>query len=457
MIMITTTAANLGRVVRPGDSDWDTARGTFILLIDQRPEAIAFPADEREVAAVIAYASERGLRVAPQATGHNPGPLGSLEDTLILNTSALTGVSIDAEARRVRAGAATKWEKVTPRLSELGLAGLHGSSPDVGIVGYSLGGGIGWLARKHGMQANAVTAIELVTAEGHLVRTDAVHEPELFWALRGGGGNFGVVTAIEFAVHPVPELYAGALFYPLERTAEVFHAWNELLPGLPEEITSWANVIHFPPFPELPEAVRGRSFAIVMAAFLGSEADGRELLQPLRELGAEMDTFAMQPPAVLGDLAMDPVDPLPFWTAHSLVDELSGSAIDDIAGLAGPGSTLVLLQLRHMGGALARREPGAGARATLPGEICVFSVGLVPDAATEPATVAQLEALTATVAPHRVGDYPNFVEEPTDASAFFDPETWERLRRVKALYDPQDLFKGNHHVPPAERSNPCAS
>jgi FAD/FMN-containing dehydrogenase len=153
-VLITDTAENLGRIVRPGDRDWDSARGTFNLLIDQRPEAIAFPADEREVAAVIAYARRRGLRLAAQATGHNPGPLGSLEGTLILNTSALTGVSIDAGARRVRVGAATKWEKVTPRLSELGLAGLHGSSPDVGIVGYSLGGGIGWLARKHGMQTN---------------------------------------------------------------------------------------------------------------------------------------------------------------------------------------------------------------------------------------------------------------------------------------------------------------
>jgi hypothetical protein len=147
---------------------------------------------------------------------------------------------------------------------------------------------------------------------------------------------------------------------------------------------------------------------------------------------------------------MDPPDPLPYWTAHALVDELSGDAIEEIARLSGPGSTLVLTQLRHMGGALARREPGAGARATLPGEISVFAVGLVADAATEPVVHAELDALSATVAPHRVGDYPNFVEEPADASAFFDAETWERLRHVKALYDPQDVFKGNHHVPPAE-------
>ncbi|GAA1015984.1 oxidoreductase [Acrocarpospora pleiomorpha] len=442
-------ASDLGRIVHPDYPEWDAARGTFNLLIDQRPEAIAFPADDREVATVIAYARRRGLRIAAQATGHNPGPLGSLAGTLILNTSALTGVSIDADARRVRVGAATKWEKVTPRLSELGLAGLHGSSPDVGIVGYSLGGGIGWLARKYGMQANAVTAIELVTAEGHLIRTDPAHEPELFWALRGGGGNFGIVTAIEFAVHPVRELYSGAMFFPIERTSEILHAWTDLLPALPEEITTWATILHFPPLPSVPEMFRGRSFIIVMAAFLGTEPDGRELLRPLRLLGPEMDTFATQPPAALSELAMDPPDPLPYWTTTALIDEMPSAAIENVARIAGPGSPLTMVQFRHMGGALARHEPGAGARATLPGHIAVFGLGVVPEAAAKPAVLAELEALSAVFAPHRVGDYLNFVEEPADGSAFFDTDTWNRLRRVKALYDPDDLFRGNHHIPPA--------
>jgi FAD binding domain-containing protein/berberine-like enzyme len=448
--LLLTATRDLGRVVHPGDPDWDAARGTFNLLVDQRPEAIAFPADARETAAVVADARERGLRVAAQATGHNPAPLGSLEGTVILNTSRLTGVSIDAAARRVRVGAATRWEAVVPQLSELGLAALHGSSPKVGIVGYSLGGGIGWLARRHGMQANAVTAIELVTADGEQVRTDALHEPDLFWAMRGGGGNFGIVTALEFAVQPVRELYAGALFFPVERISDVLHAWTALLPSLPDAITSWATVIHFPPMPELPEAIRGRSFVIVMAAFLGTEADGRTLLRPLRALGPEMDTFATQPPIGLSELAMDPPDPLPYRTAHALLDGLSASAIEDVARIAGPGSPLTLLQLRHMGGALARREPGAGVRATLPGEIAMLGLGVVPDADGEPVVRRELRALSAAVAPGRVGDYPNFVEEPADASAFFDAATWSRLRRVKALWDPEDVFKGNHHIPPAD-------
>jgi FAD/FMN-containing dehydrogenase len=444
------------RVVLPGQSAWDAARGAFNLLVDQQPVMVVRAADERDVAATVRHAREHGLRVAPRSTGHNAGPLGSLDGTILLDVAGLDEVAIDADARRVRVGAGVRWRQVIPALSELGLAALHGSSPDVGIAGYSLGGGMGWLARKHGLQTNSVTAFELVTADGHLVRADAVHEPDLFWALRGGGGNFGVVTAIEFAVLPVRELYAGALFFAVDQTADVLHAWTELLPTLPEELMSWVSVIHFPPAPEIPEAFRGRPFAIAMAAFLGSEADGRELLRPLRALRPGIDTFAMQPPVALSELAMDPTDPLPFHSTHALVDALPATAIEDVAQLARPGSTLALIQLRHMGGALARREPGAGARATLPGEICVFGIGIPPDASAEPAVVAELNALSDAVAPYRAGDYPNFIERPADASTFFDGETWKRLRQVKALYDPQDLFAGNHHVPPAPRQASAA-
>jgi FAD/FMN-containing dehydrogenase len=441
-----------GRAVGPGDRDWDAARQAFDLRLDLRPEAVVFPIDERDVVAVVNYAGEHGLRIAPQATGHNAGPLGSLEGTLLVSTSKLTGVSIDVAARQVRVGTATKWEKVAPRLSELGLAGLHGSSPDVGIAGYSLGGGMGWLARKYGLQANSVTAIELVTAEGHLVRTDPVHEPDLFWALRGGGGNFGIVTAIEFAVYPVQELYAGAMFFPFERASELWHTWRELLPVLPDELMTWASLWQFPDLPQVPEHVRGGSFAILMGAFLGTEADGRELLRPVRELGPRMDTFAMGPPGVLGSLAIeDWLEPLPLLSTHRLLGKLPASAIDDlVAAGAQPDSPLGMLQLRHLGGALARKAPGAGARATLPGEVNLFALGVAGDEASAAAVRTTLEAVDQALRPYHVGYYPNFVEEPADASAFFDPETWRRLRQVKALYDPDDVFKGNHHIPPAE-------
>src|SRR5215210_2869819 len=391
--MLTTTHTPLadaltGAVVLPGDPGWDAARSGFNLLLDQHPAGVAFPADAQDVAAAVTYARRAGLRVAPQATGHNQGPLGGLEGTLLLNVSALQDVRVDPGAQRVRVGAGVKWDRVAPRLSAHGLAGLHGSSPDVGIAGYSLGGGMGWLARKHGLQTNAVTALELVTADGDLIRADADHHPDLFWALRGGGGNFGVVTAIEFAVHPVDELYAGAMFFPFERSSEVLHTWSALLPELPDELMTWVTLYHFPPIPDVPAFARGRSFAIVMGAYLGEEADGRELLRPLRELGPARDTFAMVPPV-------------------------------------------------------------AGARATLPGEVAMVALGAVFDEPSDAAVRAALADINAAVRPHHAGEYPNFVEEEADASAFFAPEVWTRLRDVKRHYDPDDLFAGNHHIPPA--------
>jgi hypothetical protein len=448
------TDAIAGAVVLPGDPGWDEARSGFNLLDDQHPAAVAFPTDGPDVAAAVNHARRAGLRVAPQATGHNQGPLGDLDGTLLLNVSRLQEVRVDPAARQVRVGAGVKWDRVAPRLSAHGLAALHGSSPDVGIAGYSLGGGMGWLARKYGLQANAVTALELVTAEGSLVRADHEHHADLFWALRGGGGNFGVVTAIEFAVHPVDELYAGALFFPFERASEVLHAWGALQGGLPDELMSWASLLHFPPIPDVPAFARGRSFAVVMAAFLGSKAEGEALLRPLRDLGPARDTFALVPPVVLGDLAMDPLDPLPGHSGHALIDELPAETIDAILAAVGPdsgrGETLTMLQFRQLGGALAREAPGAGARATLPGEISMYTIGVVLDEAAHDEVRAAVADVEAALAPHRAGHYPNFVEEPADASAFFHPETWARLRTIKARYDAADLFAGNHHIPPGE-------
>jgi len=441
------------RVVSPSDPTWDEARRAFNLRVDQQPVAIVQPLEESDVIAAVRHARAHGLRIAPQSTGHNAGPLGPLHDTIIVDVSGLDEITIDADARRVRVGAGVRWEQVVPALSELGLAALHGSSPDVGIAGYSLGGGMGWLARKHGLQANSVTAFELVTADGHLVRTDAVHEPDLFWALRGGGGNFGVVTAIEFAVYPHAELYAGACFFPFARTREVLHAWRDLLPTLPEDLMTWAAILHFPPDPALPDALRGGSFVVVWGVFTGAEEEGRRLMAPVRELGPLLDTFAMVPPAALGDLAMDPRDPLPFLSGHQLLDDVPPEGIDALVDAAGPDSeaTITMVQLRHLGGALARTDAAAGARATLPGSICVFSLGVAPDDDSARATQGTLSRIEAALAPYRVGDYPNFVEEPADVRSFFDAGTWRRLREVKALYDPDDLFQANHPIPPARQ------
>lgn len=435
-------------LVRPGRPGFDEVRGTFNLLDDQRPEAIARPTDATEVAEVVDWARRRGLRLTAQATGHNATPLGPLDGTVLVNTAALADVRIDAARRSARVGAGARWRDVSPQLADLGLAALHGSSPEVGVAGYSLGGGIGWLSRKHGLQTNAVTAIDVVTAAGELVRADRDHEPDLFWALRGGGGSFGVVTGFEFGVQPLAQVYAGALFFPVERMAEVLHTWSALLPTFPEDLTTWCSTIHFPPFPEVPEPVRGRSFTIVLVAHLGSEAEGRALIGPLRRLGPAMDTVTVGPPSALHRQAMDPESPLPFRATTALLDELTPDAIEEAARIGGAGSALGLVEFRHLGGALHRTPPDAGARATLPGNVGMLSLGVVPAPEADPVVRHALDGISAAVAGQRVGDYPNFVMQPTDASDFHDEATWARLRRVKAAYDPDDLIRGNHHVPP---------
>src|SRR4051794_11443886 len=212
-----------GTVVAPGDPSWDEARQAWNLHADQRPALVALPENVDDVVAIVEFARAGGLRVAAQGTGHNASAIASLERTVLVRTCRMKGVAIDAPGRRARVAAGTVWAEVTGPASEHGLAPLAGSSPDVGVVGYTLGGGLSWLSRRHGLAANSVIAIEMVTADGRVVRTDRDHEPGLFWALRGGGGSFGVVTAIEFALHPAPSVYGGAMLWPWERAAEVLN------------------------------------------------------------------------------------------------------------------------------------------------------------------------------------------------------------------------------------------
>ncbi len=444
-------ATNLsGRVTTAGDADWDSARQAFNLAVDQRPAAVVHAADARDVAAVVAFARENGLRVAPQSTGHGAGAL-ELDDTLLLKTSEIRGATIDADARRARVMAGSTWGDVVEPAAAEGLAALHGSSPTVGVLGYSLGGGIGWYSRKHGLQSNSITAIDIVTADGQELRTDHESEPELFWALRGGVGNFGVVTQIEFELYPVTEVYAGMLLFPWERSAEVLHAWNELLPSLPDEVSSLARILQVPDLPEIPEIVRAGKFAAVEAAFLGTEDEGAELLQPLRALGPDVDTFGMVPPPALSYLHMDPPEPVPGASGHRLYDELPAKAIDELVAAAGPesGSPLVSVELRHTGGALARGGTDHGALDALDGSLCMFAVGMAPDAEAAAAVGAQAEKVKSALGPHDAGAYLNFAEQRIDLSDAFSAETLSRLGRVRSEFDPDGLFHANHEIAPA--------
>jgi FAD/FMN-containing dehydrogenase len=432
---------------------WDSARGAWNLAVDQTPAMVARPGSADEVAAVVRYARGSGLRVAVQAEGHGAGPLAGVgEDTLLLKTARMAGAEVDVENRRARVSAAAKWQDVSALASPWGLAGLSGSSAEVGVVGYTLGGGHGWLAREHGLACNSVVGAEVVTADGELVRADHEHEPDLFWALRGGGGNFGVVTALEFELYPVPELYAGMFVWPWERTAEVLHAWREWVSVLPNGMSTWARILQVPPLPDIPEPVRGRQLVVVEAAYLGAEEAGGEHLRTLRDLSPELDTFAAVPPAALGHLHMDPEDPVPFAMSGQLLDELPAAAVDNIVEAAGPdsGSPLLSLELRLLGGALTEAPADAGALSSLDQAFLTLGVGMVMEPAMASAITTRLDLVSTALEPWDSGvKYANFVDVPIDTHACYPPETFDRLQEIKARYDGHDLFRANHPIPSA--------
>jgi hypothetical protein len=447
-------------VVLPHDPRWNEARVAWNLAVDQQPAAVALPESAADVMAVVRWARSRGLRVAPQGTGHSAAAMGSLAHTVLVKTERMRGVEIDAENGIARVDAGVMWADVSDAAAEHGLAALAGSSPDVGVVGYSLGGGISWLGRGYGLAANSVTAVELVNADGELVRADADNESELFWALRGGGGSFGVVTALEFQLYPIAEVYAGILFFPIERGKEVLHAWRNWLEDVPDEVTSVGRFLQFPPIPEIPEPLRGGSFVVVEATSLLDEAATDELLRPLRELGPAMDTFATIPIERLSSLHMDPEHPVPGAADGMLLRDFPEEAIDAIvaAAGAGSGSPLLSVEVRHLGGALGRMQPGHGALATIEAGFAMFAVGMAMTPELGAAVRAHIEIVQAALASWDAGrDYLNFTERRERGERLFGGTTYRRLQSVKGKVDPEDVFRSNHPVrPPGGRLRKAA-
>jgi hypothetical protein len=444
-----------GDLVLPGDESWDEARQAWNLAVDQRPAGVALPETADDVVAIVDFAREHGLRLAPQGTGHNAAPLGWLDETIVVKTTRMRRVEVDPGSRRARVEAGVLWMELTEAASEHGLVGLAGSSPDVGVVGYSLGGGVSWLARKHGLSANSVIAIELVTADGRLVRVDADHEPDLFWALRGGGGNFGIVTSLDIRLYPITEVYAGCLVWPIERATEVLNAWREWTETVPDEITSVGRILNVPPLPDIPEPLRGRSVVVVEATYIGDESEGAALIAPLRELEPELDTFATIPTATLHKLHMDPEHPVPGLGEGMMLDELTPEAVAEVTAIVGPASPLLSVEFRHLGGELGRHAPGNGVAGSLEGAYMMFAVGIPMSPELTAAIerdIAQLQRALARCDSGRVNL--NFAHYPRSGRALFGEDAYIRLRRLKTEIDPENVFHANHQVEPAHRRAP---
>jgi FAD binding domain len=443
-----------GELHAPGDVGYDDARTAWNLRADQRPVLVAEPRTADDVAALVRFARHHGIRVAPQGTGHNATARAAADESILLNLRQMRGVAIDYDRRTARVEGGALCADLMAPASEMGLAALGGSSPDVGLVGYVLGGGIGWLGRAFGLCCNSVVSFDVVTGDGEQLHVDADDHPELFWALRGGSGSPAVITHMELRLFAVPELYAGAMLWPWERAREIFHAWHEWTKDAPETATTSIRVLQIPPVPEIPEIVRGRQLVCIDGAVLGSEAYAGEVLAAFRALEPEIDMFAPAPPIALSHLHMDPETPVPGMSEHALIDDLTPEAIDSLIDVAGPGSDspLLLVELRHLGGALGRVPADAGARSTMPAPYIFFALGspMTPElGAAIPPHLARVKASLGEIATDKV--YLNFAEHPSDVSKAYTSDTFSALQAVKAKYDPRDTIHANHAIAPAAR------
>jgi hypothetical protein len=440
-----------GHLAVPSDPDWDQARLAWNLAVDQRPEAVVFAASASDVAATVGFAAANDLKVAAQGTGHGAGPLPALDGTILLKTERMRGVAIDPEERTARVEAGVLSLELAEAAGEHGLTSLPGSSPDVGVVGYTLGGGLSWFGRQYGFACNSVTGIDVVTADGEQRSVTAADEPDLFWALRGGGGGYAVVTALHLSLLPIAEVYGGILIFPAALGAGAFRAYRDWAATAPEEITSVARLLRPPPIPDVPEPLRGVPLITIDGCFTGDAAAGDELIAPLRALGEPiMDTFGPMPAAGLCRIHMDPEQPVPGLTAQAPIAELSDEAIEAfVANGPGPetGSTLLLAELRQLGGALSRRSEGGGALGKLDFPFVMEAVGalMAPDAGE---TVPRdLKRLDDALAPFRAaGGYYNFVDSPCDVDAILPAETCSRLAEVKRQWDPEGTIVANHAI-----------
>ena len=437
-----------GRVATPADPDWEEARQAWNLAADPHPAAVAFVQGADDVAAVLRYAAAHGLKVLGQGTGHGAVAVGPVEDTIVIKTERMRGIEIDREAQTARIEAGVRAMELAAAAQEAGLCFLPGSSPNIGVTGYTLGGGLSWLGRRYGFACNRVEAIEVVTADGESRRVDRESEPELFWALRGGGGSYAIVSALHLRLLPIAEAFAGALVFPAEVGAEAVRTYRDWAAAAPDEFTSRVRFLRPPPLPDVPEPLRDKPLLTIDGAFVGDLDQGDELIAPLRTIGEPiMDTFTRMPVVGLSRIHMDPEPPVPAIGHGVLVRELSNDAIDAFFEQVGPhaGSPLLLAELDQLSGALGRPAEDAGALSHLESDFVMFGAGLPMSPEMGTAIADHLDALEEAMSPWAgEGAYFNFVERPSDIEAIFGTAVCERLAAVKRQWDPDGIIRANH-------------
>jgi hypothetical protein len=438
-----------GPVYAAGDDGMAAEVATWNVAVQHTPAIAVGATCAADVAAAVRWAVARGLAVAVQATGH--GPVRNAAGSMMITTRRMQGLSIDPERRIARVEAGVKWLRVLEAAAEFGLTGLCGSSSDVGVVGYTLGGGMGSLGRKYGFSADHVHTVEIVTADGQLRRICPEVDPELFWAVRGGKGNLGIVTALEIELVPEKTLVAGGIFFAGDDAPALLHAFREWAPTLPEEVSTSIAIMRMPPMEELPPPLRGQTVVHLRYAYSGEDFDLAErLLAPMREAGQILLGYVGPiRPDEMDMIHMDPVDPLPAWEKGMLLAELTEEAVDALLDAAGPQREipLIMVELRLLGGALARQPRVPNAVAGRNGAYSVLALGPgVPELAQVVPAVARgvLSALYPWAAPGVMVNFLGDVSGPAEVRGAWPADAQRRLVEVKRAVDPAGVFTFGH-------------
>jgi hypothetical protein len=449
-------ASVAGPVLTPGDEGYAEEVASFNLNNPMEPAVAVGVTSAADVQAVVRFAARHHLAVGVRATGHQVAK--GAQGAILINTSRMQHVRVDPVNRTAEVEAGVRWATAVAETAKHGLAPMSGSAPTVSVVGYTLGGGQSPVfGRSQGYAADHVRRIDVVTADGELRQVTADSEPDLFWALRGGKGNFGVVTAIEFDLFGVTEFYGGGLHFAGDRMAEVLRVWRTWAPTLPEEATTSVAVQRLPPLPELPEPLRGAFVLHVRFAYLGSAEEGKRLLAPIRAVTpALIDGVTTLPYTDNPLIHLDPPTPIPYFDRTTTLSEFSAETLDALVEFAGPDSTnpLLSVEIRALGGALDREPavPNAVPTRGVPYVMFGFGVG-APDQADE--LRGWLDRMVRTFAPWSSDDrrMVNFLSKeeavtPEQVRLAYGPERYDRLARIKRRVDPDNMFRMNHNIRP---------
>ncbi|MCX4882700.1 FAD-binding oxidoreductase [Streptomyces sp. NBC_00847] len=443
-----------GPVLRPGDDAYVSEVTGFNLAAIHRPDIVVGARGTDDIVTAMRWAAATDTPVAVQATGH--GANFPIDGGLLISTTRLTDVTIDPAERTATVAAGARWRHVLEAAAPHGLAPLNGSSSDAGVVGYTLGGGLPILGRAYGYAADRVRSFQVVTPDATLRTATADTEPDLFWALRGGKGNVGVVTELTFDLLPLTTVLGGGLYFSGEHAEAVLRTWADWTTTLPTEMCSAYTLLRLPPLPEIPEPLRGGFWARVALAWTGDPQEGEHLLAPLREAAPViLDTVEVMPYAAMDRIYLDPQDPLPAREACTLLRALPPDALTtflDRAGPAVPDLPLLLIELRHMGGALSRPADIEDAICARDASYILETVGVLPDAEFAAAVESATTALHTAMAPHSTGHtMVNLHGTPgneKDRARAWTDEVYTRLSHTKATYDPGNLLRYGHTVTP---------